>query len=185
MGEQVLESLESLVVVFLRFLSALLALGLVGACSPAFNWRELRVDGAPLVALLPCKAETATREVPLTEPPATLHMHSCDTGGVTFAVAWAKLGSASQAAGALEQWKSASLASVRAPAGAESGWAAVVTRADEVHGIKAQGLDHRGQALQTQAVYFSQGPWVYQAAVYGAQLPEQALTTFFEGLTLP
>ncbi|MEZ5701215.1 MAG: hypothetical protein R3E42_03450 [Burkholderiaceae bacterium] len=137
------------------------------------------------MALMPCKPETATRAVPLTEPPATLHMHSCDAGGVTFAVAWAKLDSASQAAEALIQWKSASLASVRAQKGDETDWAAKVLHADEVHGVRAQGADHRGQPLQTQVVYFSRGPWVYQAAVYGARLPEPALATFFEGLTLP
>ena len=172
-------------VVSLRFLSALLSIGLFVACSPTFNWRELRSDGAPLVALMPCKPETATRAVPLTEPPATLHMHSCDTGGVTFAVAWAKLDSASQTSGALAQWKAASLASVRASVGAQTDWDARVPRADQVQGIKVQGADHRGQAVQTQAVYFSRGPWVYQAAVYGVRLPEPALATFFEGLTLP
>jgi hypothetical protein len=172
-------------VVCIRLLSVWLVFFLLGGCSPTFNWRELRSDGAPLVALMPCKPETATREVPLSDPPATLHMNSCDTAGVTFAVAWAKLDDASKAPEALAQWTAASLASVRAPAGAETGWAAAVPRADEVHGIKAQGVNHLGQALHTQAVYFSRGPWVFQAAVYGDRLPEEALTTFFEGLTLP
>ncbi|AOW11819.1 hypothetical protein LPB72_08945 [Hydrogenophaga crassostreae] len=166
-------------------LTAALASCLLGACSPTFNWRELRADGAPLVALMPCKPETATRPVPMLGEPTELHMHSCEAGGLTFAVAWAKLDDATKAAEALEQWQAASLASIRVVPGASTGWVMALPGATRVQGVKAQGSDHLGQPLQTQAVYFAQGGWVYQAAVYGPKLPEQATTAFFDGLNLP
>lgn len=162
-----------------------LASWLLGACSPTFNWRELRADGAPLVALMPCKPEAATRPVPMLGQPTELHMHSCEAGGLTFAVAWAKLDDAAKASEALGQWQVASLASIRVAPGSSTDWAMALPRADRVQGVKAQGSDHIGQPLQTQAVYFSKANWVYQAAVYGPKLPEQATSAFFDGLSLP
>jgi hypothetical protein len=38
--------------------------------------------------------------------------------------------------------------------------------------------------VQTRAAYFAQGTRVYQAAVYGAKLPDEAVDTFFAGLRL-
>jgi hypothetical protein len=179
--------LELCVSVSLRGFVVILVLGAaaLSACSPTFNWRELRPEGAPLVALMPCKPETATRSVPMLGQPTELHMYSCETGGLTFAVAWAKVGDSAKAGEALAQWQQASLASVRVAPGAATAWAAAVARADQVQGAKGQGSDHQGKPLNTQAVYFAQGNWVYQAAMYGPKLPEQATTAFFDGLALP
>jgi len=168
------------------WLASLLALG---ACSPTFNWRELRLDGAPLLALMPCKPESATRTVPLAGAPAELHMHSCETGGLRFAVAWADVGNAAQVPTALDAWRSASLQSIRAvPTPADDpayGWTVSVAGAPAALGVSAQGQDPQGQPVQTRAAYFAQGTQVFQAAVYGAQLTDEAVDPFFAGLRLP
>ena len=72
------------------------------------------------------------------------------------------------------------------PAGdAAHGWAVTVAGAPAVQGLKAaKGQDPQGQPVQTRAVYFAQGTQVYQAAVYGAQLPDDAVDPFFAGLRL-
>jgi hypothetical protein len=188
-GKQALVSLELLVTDFFRHTTRALALsaGALVACSPTFNWREMRPVGAPLLLLMPCKPEIATRSVPMLGQPTELHMHSCTTGGLTFALAWTRLGDADakRAFEAIGQWQVASLASIHAAPGAASDWPLALPRADQVRGTKAQGSDHLGKPLQSQVVYFSQGPWVYQAAVYGVKLPEQTTTAFFDGLTLP
>lgn len=158
------------------------------ACSPTFNWRELRVDGTPLLALMPCKAETATRPVPLGAAPTAptdLHMHSCEAGGLRFAVAWADVGQAAQVAPALSAWRSASLQSIRVPAAAAADWPAKLAGADAVHGVRAQGTDPLGQPVLTQAAYFARGRQVFQVAVYGARLPDEVVDAFFAGLQLP
>jgi hypothetical protein len=179
--------LEFFLVVSIRYpvlLLAQLSL-LLGACSPTFNWRELRLDGAPMVALMPCRPESAVRPVPMLGQPTELHMHSCEAGGLTFALAWAKLDDAAKAPEALAQWQAASLASIRVVPGASSDWSAVVPRADQTQGVKATGTDHQGQALRSQTVYFSQGRWIYQAAIYGPTVPDQAEEAFLDGLSLP
>jgi hypothetical protein len=174
------------VVVFLR--RPAWSLGLVslalGACNPTLNWRELRPEGAPLLMLMPCKADTATRPVPMLGQPTELHMHSCEAGGLTFAVAWAELADASRASEALDQWKTASLAAIRVAPGSSQNREAKVAGATTVHGVTAQGSDHLGKALQTQAAYFAQGSKVYQAAIYGPKIGAEASTAFFDGLSL-
>ena len=173
---------------FLIRVATLAALFATSACSPTFNWRELRVPGVPLIALMPCKPENATRTVPLAALPVELHMYSCDTGGLRFAVAWADLGQAEQVPLALASWRAASLQSIRAvPATADAEahrWGVKVAGAPAAMGVQAQGVDPQGQAVQTRAAYFAQGRVVFQAAVYGAALPEETLETFFAGLRL-
>ena len=168
--------------------AALAALLTLGACSPTFNWRELRLDGTPLLALMPCKPESAKRAVPLAGTPTELHMHSCEAGGLRFAVAWADVGNAAQVAPALAAWRSAGLQSLRAaPTPADdpaTQWAVAVAGAPSVQGVKAQGQDPQGQPVQTRTAYFAQGSRVFQAAVYGAKLPEEAVEPFFAGLRL-
>lgn len=169
--------------------AATLAALLLGAsaCSPTFNWRELRVDGTPLLALLPCKPESATRPVPLggaSAAPTDLHMHSCETGGLRFAVAWADVGQAAQVAPALVAWRSASLQAIRVAPAAAGDWPVKLAGADPVQGVQVQGTDPQGQPVQTRALYFARGTQVFQAAVYGPRLPDEAVDAFFGGLQL-
>ncbi len=159
----------------------------VSACSPTFNWRELRVDGTPLLALMPCKPESATRPVPLggaAAGPTALHMHSCEAGGLRFAVAWADVGQAAQVAPALAAWRSASLQAIRVAPAAAGDWAVKLPGADPVQGVAAQGTDAQGQPVQSRALYFARGTQVFQAAVYGPRLPDEALDAFVAGLQL-
>ncbi len=159
------------------------------ACSPTFNWRELRPEGSPLLALMPCKPESAVRAVPLGGAPTELHMHSCDTGGLTFAVAWADIGEGAHVPEALAQWRVATLASMRVdPALADAPqtqWSAAVPGAERVQGLVAAGTGHDGRVVHARALYFARGAQLYQAAVYGPTLPDAVVDTFFEGLRLP
>ena len=169
-------------------LATLLLLAL-SACSPTFNWRELRLEGAPLQALMPCKPETAQRSVPLAGNPTALHLLACATEGLQFAIAWAELSDAAQVPLALASWRSASLQAigVRSAPGdeASTAWAVAVPGAAQTLGVQASGRHPAGGAVQTRAVYFARGTQVFQAAVYGERLPPQALDAFFAGLRLP
>lgn len=168
-------------------LSAWLALS---GCNPTFNWRALRPEGTPLQALMPCKPETATRPAPLDGgTPTELHMHSCDAGGLTFAVAWAELGDAARVPSALTGWRRASLGALRVdPAQADdpaTAWTIAVRGAGQTIGLRAQGSDHQGRPVQVRAVFFARGSQVYQAAVYGPAPGDEVSLSFFEGLQLP
>ncbi|WP_291010079.1 hypothetical protein [Hydrogenophaga sp.] len=166
----------------------LMALGLT-ACSPTFNWRETRVEGTPLQALMPCKPDAAQRSVPLLGNPTELHLLSCEAGGLRFALAWAEVRHADQLRPATLAWRSASLMAIRVSSPpddeASTAWPVNVSGAAQVLGVSAQGRGPSGDAVQTRAAYFAQGQQVFQAAVYGERLPAEALDTFFGGLRLP
>ena len=167
---------------------AALSLLTLSACYPTFNWRELRPEGTPLQALLPCKPETAERTVPLGGVPTVLHMHSCKASGLTFAVAWANVSDGAAVPATLSDWQRASLAAIRVDPALHTDpahrWTATVAGASLVQGITAQGTDPQGQPVQARVVYFARGAQVFQAAVYGAASNEVS-TTFFDGLKLP
>jgi hypothetical protein len=174
-----------------RWSAALLAMALtLSACSPTFNWREMQPEGTPLQALMPCKPETAVRGAPLVAGSSTdLHMFSCETGGLRFALAWADMGDVAAVPAALVTWRAASLASIRVvPVPGDDdqmAWPVTVAGATSVVGVKAAGQDPQGQPVQTRAAYFSRGSLVFQAAIYGARLPDAPVEAFFSGLRLP
>lgn len=169
-------------------MALLLAVGGCVACSPTFNWRTLQPEGTPLEALMPCKPESASRMVPLVGTPVELHMHSCDTGGLTFAIAWAELADAAQTPAALASWQAASLAAIRVDAtdpSAFEAWPVKVSGASMVQGVQARGSGHQGQAVQAHMAFFEKDRKIYQAAIYGARIDGAAQVAFFEGLVLP
>ena len=170
-----------------RPLAALSLLALT-ACYPTFNWRELRPEGTPLQALLPCKPESAERTVPLGEAPTVLHMHSCEASGLTFALAWVDAPDAAAVPALLSDWQRASLAAIRVDPALHTDpahrWNANVAGASLAQGITAQGTDPKGQPVQARAVYFARGAQVFQAAIYGSA-SDEVTTTFFDGLKLP
>ena len=163
-------------------LAALLALG---ACSPALNWREVRPEGTRLNLLLPCKPDKAQKVVQLGGKPTPLFMLGCDADGATFAVAFADMGDAAQAASVLAMWQDLALANMNAvPAsrqllpltipGASPGTPATL--------LQAQGQRADGTAVSTQAAYFSQGSQLFQVVMYAPRIAPEVAETFFSSL---
>ncbi len=178
----------------LRVLSLVLGLA---ACSPVFNWREVPVGGE-LTALLPCKPDRATRELPLGDggrggvvQVMTLDMAGCRAGGATFAVAHAQAGSAEQAETWLTAWQAATRAQWQGSQIAES--VGVMPRAATAPmpvrlDIRGEGPD--GRATQAHIVWFARvgrsgSVALYQAMVLGKPSATDATRTFFDGLHLP
>jgi hypothetical protein len=170
-----------------RFQPAVLMLAvssLIAACSPTFNWREVRPDETRLALLLPCKPDKAEKMVPLGGRPTALRLLGCDAGGATFAVAVADLGDASRAGDVLAQWQALTLANMKAGTpqvtalklkGAASSPAPVL--------VKAQGQRADGTAVSGQAAYFAQGTQVFQAVVYAGKLSPEVAETYFASLS--
>ena len=166
---------------------AVTALMALAACSPAFNWRDVRFENNRLSLLLPCKPDTAQKTVPLGGLPTMLTMTGCDAGGATFAVAVADLGDAAKAAPVLAQWQALSLANMKALpqatqlvalklSGAASQAPAVL--------VKAQGRRTDGSAVTGQAAYFAQGSQVFQVVLYGTKISPDVSETFFSSLKI-
>ena len=173
---------------------ALCGVGLM-ACSPTYNWRDVPLDGAAFKAQLPCKPERAERQVPLTAAGVRLQLLSCEAGGLTYALAWARPepGEPPEPLPVLlDRWQLAGWASLRqtvaegapAPAG-WSAWPLTVAQVQSLRAWQGSGQNHTGQVLQVRQVYLAHAGVVYQAAVYGQRLPAEAVTPFFDALAVP
>ena len=173
---------------FSTFLTAALALLALAACSPAFNWREVRPENTSLRLLLPCKPDKAQKVVPLGGQPVTLAMLGCEVGGATFAVAVADLGAAQDAASAapvLARWRQLTLDNMQAdPATLARLELKVPGAAGEppVVRVQAQGRRADGSAVTGQAAYFAHGTQVFQAVMYAAKPNPEVADTFFSSL---
>ena len=167
----------------MRFLiTAAVALAVLTACNPTFNWRDVRPDGTRLALLLPCKPDKAQRTVAMASQPTEMNLLSCDAGGVTFAVSMADVNDAGKTDAVLAQWQSATLTNIKA--------ASPITRhAFKVPGlaaaavmVKATGQRGNGQAVSSQAAYFAQDSRVFQAVMYADIISPDVADTFFSGL---
>jgi hypothetical protein len=159
--------------------------GSLVACSPSHNWRTWSAGGAPVQAMIPCKPDVAQREVNLGGANTELHLHSCDNQGLRFALAWVAVPATVDAQQLMAQWQKASAQSLQSEQAPQAMDLSAVRGATHTAWWSMQGRDHRGQAVQSQAVYFTDGQRVYQAAVYGPPWDEAPVAPFWEGLKLP
>lgn len=155
-------------------------LGLVG-CSPTFNWREVRVGDAVVLALMPCKPEQAERQVPMQGEVATLHMASCDVENTTFAVATLRVPDGVAPADAAQAWKTATLASLKAPGAQARDWPLPARTGWPDMGWQADGVRHNGQPVRARVIAVGRGRTLHQLAVYGEPPPE-VLTAWLDGM---
>lgn len=166
-------------------IAVLSSLPFLPACSPTFNWRDVRPEQTPLVALFPCKPDRAARVVSLGAKDVPLTMLACKAGEATFALAYADMKDAANAGAALDQWKSATLANVRARSPSEVPFlikgASVLPQSVQV---KAEGVRPEGTSASVQAVWFAAGSLVFQAAVFADKDSAAVSETFFAGLRL-
>ena len=175
-----------------RLLWLLAACGLLAACNPTFNWREVRPDNTSLSLLLPCKPDRAEKTVPLGGQPVALRMLGCDAGNATFAVAVADIGDASRAEAVLAQWQALTLANMKAaPAGAAGGATQVtpfrppgLAAGAPARLVRSLGQRADGRAVAGQAAYFSHGSQLFQVVLYADLLNAEVADTFFSSLKL-
>jgi hypothetical protein len=168
---------------FIAVWSGLLTLA---GCNPTFNWRDVRPGQTPLVALFPCKPDQDARMVSLGAKDVTLTILGCETGNTTFTLAYADTKDAASTGVVLDQWKSATLASIRAPASRERPFRlkGASTLPPPVQ-VQANGVRQNGADVTVQAVWFAAGSLVYQAAVYADTADATVAETYFAGLQLP
>jgi len=162
------------------------ALGLLGGCSPALNWREVRLAGPGLVAMFPCRPVGETRQLTLAGTAVTMTLQACEAAGRTFAVGLADMGDPAAVDVGLRALRDASLAkSDGAAQAAVSNWA--------VGGMTPQPAAGRwqfsrplpdGRSLHVDTAVFARGTWVIQATIIGQTAGAAAGAPFFDGLHL-
>ncbi|MFT6590382.1 MAG: hypothetical protein ACI9I0_001497 [Rhodoferax sp.] len=171
---------------YLFLITVLAATALFTACSPTFNWRDVRLEQTSLAALLPCKPDQRVRVQTLGGTEVSITMLGCEAGGALFTLAYADLKDPTLIGPVLAQWKVTSLSNLRATASTESPFVPRGAR-DLPQSVKlqVQGLRPDDSAVVLQSVWFASGSLVFQAAVYADSAKPMATETFFSGLQLP
>lgn len=168
-----------------RFQSVLVAsLLALAACSPTFNWRDVRLaEGVALKALLPCKPDRGSRPQVLAGQTLTLHMAGCDAGEALFAITYTDLPEPGSATAIQQQWQALLLANMKVQTPQQAAFSMRgATGPLQPVWLSANGQHHDGQAVRVQAVWFAQGARLYHAAVYASKLDAEVAQTFLTGL---
>ena len=145
----------------------------LAACAPTFNWRLVPFESTPVQAMLPCKPERASREVPTPSQSKTqLQMASCDVDDQVFALsvmAWPVPNPSPEAlATAARQWLRAHWArlGVMPPADTDmpTGWQASPWQVKDAEwsGVwQGPAKDHQGRVIQAQlGLTYQNGVWL-------------------------
>ncbi|MDC8786854.1 hypothetical protein [Roseateles koreensis] len=164
---------------------------LLGACSLALDWREVRPEGADLLALFPCKPEVLSRPNMAPAPGASgaqsvsnasgvMGLAQCKSGGMSFSLSWAEVPDLPMVTPALTQMR-ASLTTKLAASGAEA------------QAVQIAGMTPNPAAMQqlmlsgsqaAQLAVFTRGRRVYQAVMLSPKPDAGTWQTFLDGVRL-
>lgn len=171
-----------------RSITAVCALACAAsACAPVLDWREVRPEGAGLMALFPCKPAGHTRRLPLAGVPVEMSLLACSAGGATYAVGFADVGQPQLVAAALDELVRAAARNI----GSRDTPTAAPLRIEGMTPNPYAG--HRayvgqladGRRVELQLAVFARGTRVFQATIVGAKLDAEAAASFFSALRLP
>lgn len=153
---------------------------LLSACSPKFDWREVRGPDAPYIVLLPTKPTSHTRTIDLDGMQVSMTMTASDVDGVTFAVGSATLSDATQAPKALDAMKTALVRNIGGAIKQEKSSAAGAV--PKVIDIEAGGTESR----LLLARFIAKENRIYQVVLVGKEktISRDAADTFFSSFKL-
>jgi len=153
------------------FLSLAL-LGMVIACTPTLDWREVQPEGAHLALMFPCKPASDARNFDMQGRQVRMYLHACKTADQSFALSYADVGDPALVGAALKQMRE-SLAIKLSPSPSQPAASAValkVTGMTPNAQALAQSLSGQlpgGSAVFGVVAVFARGTVVYQALVLG------------------
>ncbi len=112
-----------------------------------------------------------------------LRMLGCDAGGLTFAISAAEVGASAETPAILLAWQKLTLTNMKAAKAdaTKSLKLAGATGASAVW-VKANGQRADGTPVVGHAAYFARGATVFQAVIYGADVPPDVAETYFSGM---
>lgn len=146
---------------------------LLCACSPRYNWREIRGEGASYSIMLPAKPASHSRTINLDGNQVTMTMTAAEVDGVTFAVGTAELADAAKAASAVVAMKTALLKNIKGTVRRE---AAASAGSNVSFELEAAGEQQRVLFAR----FLNRDRRVYQVLVTGKEtaVPREAVDTF-------
>lgn len=176
-------------------MSSLKSIGSLGllvsliACSPALDWRSVRIDDMALQASLPCKPERANRKVSWAGHSVDMSLVGCEARGAMWTISSLALPADMSVGEGLAQWRQITLAHLRSETGAATQpfvppGALEVPQSARQH---VQGQSPGGGALlEVDLAWFarvsSAGTLLYQTAIYAPSRDADGAETWLAGL---
>ncbi|MDQ7968970.1 MAG: hypothetical protein REI95_04940 [Oxalicibacterium faecigallinarum] len=162
----------------LRKLTLPFWLVLLTACSPAFDWREVRNEEFGYLIMMPARPTTVTRDINLDGAIIRMSMTATEVDKLTFAVGSATIPAPNNPQTALESMKTALIRNIRGTIIEESTFTMPHTingqkRLLAVLYVHAKGTAIDNQPRTLQARFVAQGNRVYQIVMTG---PEEKMT---------
>ena len=165
-------------------LCATLLGAMLPACTPALDWREVRVEGGQASALFPCKPKSQPGEAASGGTPTRVPRLPCEADGHTCALAYADLGDPLRAGPALAGMAAALAVNLQAgPVRSAPLEVPGMTPGAQARRLWFDGRMPDGSPVAEQAALFAHGTRVYQAVVLGAR-PDAAAQTFLDSLRI-
>jgi hypothetical protein len=167
--------------------AALYALSL-SACSPTYDWREVRGTDAPFTILLPAKPASFSRDINLDGQQVMMTMTAAEVNGVTYAVGTALLPDSEKAHGALTSMKSALVkniaGSIKREKSSEDKSAGTTSIEIDASGVSA--TNGGAQPMRLVARFVAKEKRVYQVIIVGSEkaVVQDAIDTFFTSFKL-
>jgi hypothetical protein len=165
-----------------RLMACCLMAALLAACSPDFDWREVRGQDAPYVALFPAKPASNARAVSLNGAQVSMTLTAARAKGYSFAVSSAVLPDAAAAQTALIAMKAALVSNLGGSLRHERWLAAAPGKAPilELEAVAAPATAREPGRLLV-ARFIARGNFVYQAVVLGPDqdVPREEIEMFF------
>lgn len=164
----------------LKFACAAAGALTLSACSPKFDWREVRGGAVPYVAVLPAKPTTLSRPIDLDGVQVAMTMTAAEVDGVTFAIGSAEMPDAMQAQAALNKMKTALVKNINGSIQHEK------SSASGAIDIETGGSGNDGQARRLFARFVANDKRIYQVLVVGPEkkVSREAVDTFFTSFKL-
>ncbi|WP_397534379.1 hypothetical protein [Roseateles sp.] len=151
------------------------------ACSPKFDWREVRPEGSGLRALFPCKPTVESRIGPPegAAPKLAMGLAVCRVDALSVSVSWADVGEPAQVGPALLQMRESLLGKLQARSeGSRS--VAVMGMTPNDQSLQQGFMAPAGAAPASQGAIavFARGLRVYQLVMLGARPGAEASQTW-------
>jgi hypothetical protein len=163
--------------------SACLSLGLLCACAPALDWRQVRPAGLDIEAMFPCRPATLSRDVVLPQGRREMTMHACAAGGSTYAVGALTLDDVRDVGAALLSLREAAAGNVNAiPSDTQPLQVPGMTPHAQAARLVLTGRRPDGSVVVEHLAVFTRGTRVYQAMVVGDRPDTEAVSMFFTAL---
>lgn len=168
------------------------AVALLAACSPEFNWREVHAPDGDYRVMLPGKPASMTRDIRLEDLSVPMTMQGARVDESSFTVAVAKLpdGEAGTREIALAAMRAGMLRNISATSEKVTQTTVTLVDASGVMRGRAPALrvdaqgSVNGKPAQMTAGFVSLGTRAYQWVVIGSVTPAEQVSTFIESFRL-